>query len=71
VRKCCFVIYQETHEVKTAVTDDKFDCSSLTESTSSQKDKITNNEALSKTVLIIDDDPDVTTVFGMGLQDEG
>jgi DNA-binding response OmpR family regulator len=53
------------------VNDDKFDRSSLTKPTSSQKEKITNNIAFSKTVLIIDDDPDVTTVFGLGLQDEG
>ena len=37
----------------------------------SQKEKITNNRAFSKTVLLIDDDFDVTTVFGLGLQDEG
>jgi DNA-binding response OmpR family regulator len=53
------------------VNDDKFGGSSLTEPTSSQEEKMTNNRAFSKTVLIIDDDPDVTTVFGLGLQDEG
>lgn len=54
-----------------SVNDDRFDGSSLTETTGSQKEKITHNRAFSKTVLIIDDDPDVTTVFGLGLQDEG
>ena len=54
-----------------SVNDDKFVVSSLTESTGSQEEKVTNNGAFSKTVLIIDDDPDVTTVFGLGLQDEG
>ena len=68
---CYFPTHKETHDVKTAVNDDKFDRSSLTEPTSSQKEKITNNRAFSKTVLIIDDDPDVTMVFGLGLQDEG
>jgi DNA-binding response OmpR family regulator len=54
------------------VNDDKFGGSSLTEPTDSQKEKIiTDKRTLSKTVLIIDDDPDVTTVFGLGLQDEG
>jgi len=53
------------------VNDDKFGPSSLTEPTSSQKEKITNDRAFSKTVLIIDDDPDVTMVFSLGLQDEG
>jgi DNA-binding response OmpR family regulator len=54
------------------VNDDKFGGSSLTEPTDSQKEKIiTDKRTLSKTVLIIDDDPDVTAVFGLGLQDEG
>jgi len=66
-----FPIHKETHDVKTAVNDDKFDRSSLTEYTGSQREKITNNRAFSKTVLLVDDDPDVTTVFGLGLQDEG
>ena len=67
---CYFPTHKETHDVKTVVNDDKFDRGSL-EPTGSQKEKITNNRTLSKTVLIIDDDPDVTTVFGLGLQDEG
>jgi CheY-like chemotaxis protein len=54
-----------------SVNDDRYVVSSFTESTGSQKEKITNNRAFSKTVLLIDDDPDVTTVFGLGLQDEG
>jgi hypothetical protein len=68
---CYFPTYKETHDVKTVVNYDKPNRSSLTEPTGSQKEKITNNTAFSKTVLIIDDDPDVTTVFGLGLQDEG
>jgi len=71
VRMSYFPIHKETHDVKTAVNDDKFDRSSLTEYTGSQREKITNNRAFSKTVLLVDDDPDVTTVFGLGLQDEG
>jgi CheY-like chemotaxis protein len=53
------------------VNDDKFGRNSLTEPTDSQREIITNNRAFSKTIAIIDDDPDVTTVFGLGLQDEG
>ena len=71
MRMCYFPTHKETHDVKTVVNYDKFDRSSLTEPTSLQEEKITNNTAFSKTVLIIDDDPDVTTVFGLGLQDEG
>ena len=33
--------------------------------------KTSNDKAFSKTVLLVDDDPDVTTVFSLGLQDEG
>src|SRR5215207_1178840 len=66
-----FLTHKETHDDKVAGYDDKFGPSSLTEPTSSQKEKITNDRAFSKTVLIIDDDPDVTMVFSLGLQDEG
>jgi DNA-binding response OmpR family regulator len=68
---CYFPTHKETHDVKTVVNYDKPNHSSLTKPIGSQKEKITNNTAFSKTVLIIDDDPDVTTVFGLGLQDEG
>jgi DNA-binding response OmpR family regulator len=54
-----------------SVNDNKSDRSSLTEPTDSQKEIITDNRALFKTVLIIDDGHDVTTVFGLSLQDEG
>jgi DNA-binding response OmpR family regulator len=54
-----------------SVNDNELDRSSLTEPTESQKEIITNNRAFSKTVAIIDDDPDMTTVFGLGLRDEG
>jgi len=66
-----FLTHKETYDDKIVDYDDKFGPSLLTEPTSSQKEKITNDRALSKTVLIIDDDPDVTTVFSLGLQDEG
>jgi hypothetical protein len=51
-----------------SVNDDKFGCngSSLTDSTSSQKENITKSGAFSKTVLVIDDDPDVTTSLRLG-----
>jgi DNA-binding response OmpR family regulator len=55
-----------------SVNEDKFGGNSPTEPTDSQEERmITDNRTLSKTILIIDDDPDVTTVFGLGLQDEG
>jgi CheY-like chemotaxis protein len=55
----------------------KCDSASLgepTDSTNSQKETVnatTEEQRLSKVILIVDDDPDVTTVFGLGLEDEG
>src|SRR5215208_7085202 len=67
-----FPTHKETFDDKITSCDDKFGpLSSLTEPTSLQNEKTTNDKAFSKTVLIIDDDPDVTMVFGLGLQDEG
>ena len=66
-----FPLRKELMMTRLLVNDDKFGPSSLTESTSSQKGKTINGRAFSKTLLIIDDDPDVTTVFSLGLQDEG
>jgi CheY-like chemotaxis protein len=45
-----------------------------TGSTDSQKETVnanTEEQRFSKVILIVDDDPDVTTVFGLGLEDEG
>ena len=64
--------HKETHDDKIAGYNDKFGpLSSLTEPTSSQKEKTSNDKAFSKTILIVDDDPDITLVFSLGLQDEG
>ena len=50
---------------------DRFGPNSLTEPTGLQKEKTTNDKAFSKTVLIVDDDSDMTSIFSLGLQDEG
>jgi DNA-binding response OmpR family regulator len=63
--------HKETYDDKIARYDDKFSSSSLTQPIGSQKEKTSNDKAYSKVILIVDDDPDVTTVFGLGLQDEG
>jgi DNA-binding response OmpR family regulator len=48
---------------------------SLSEPASSQKETMNmttiEEKRLSKVILIIDDDPDMTSVFSLGLQDEG
>jgi DNA-binding response OmpR family regulator len=66
-----FLTRTETYDDKISSYDDKFGSSSLTEHTSPQKEKTSNDKAFSKTILLVDDDPDVTTVFSLGLQDEG
>ena len=66
-----FLTHTETYGDKISSYDNKFGSSLLSEPTSSQKEKTSNDKAFSKTILLVDDDPDVTTVFSLGLQDEG
>ena len=53
----------------------KFEYTSLNNSTDSQKETVNmttiEEKRLSKVVLIVDDDPDMTSIFSLGLQDEG
>ena len=53
----------------------KFEYTSLNNSTGSQKETVNmttiEEKRLSKVVLIVDDDPDMTSIFSLGLQDEG
>ena len=53
----------------------KHEHTSLSEPSSSQKETVNittiEEKRLSKVILIIDDDPDITSVFSLGLQDEG
>jgi DNA-binding response OmpR family regulator len=55
--------------------NNKYEHTALTEPAGSQKEseKVTSIEQkkLSKVILIIDDDPDMTSIFSLGLQDEG
>ena len=55
--------------------NNKHEHTALTEPANSQKEseKVTSVEQkkLSKVILIIDDDPDMTSIFSLGLQDEG
>jgi DNA-binding response OmpR family regulator len=62
------------HEDK-ITKNNKYERTALTEPAGSQKkfEKVTTIEQkkLSKVILIIDDDPDMTSIFSLGLQDEG
>src|ERR687898_152335 len=70
-RMTFFLPHKETYDDKIDGYDNKFGSSSLTEPTSLQKEKRNNDNELSKTILLVDDDPDITSVFSLGLQDEG
>ncbi len=55
--------------------NNKFEYTSLSNSIGSQKEAVNmttiEEKRLSKVVLIVDDDPDMTSIFSLGLQDEG
>lgn len=55
--------------------NNKFEYTSLNNSAGSQKETVNmttiEEKRLSKVVLIVDDDPDMTSIFSLGLQDEG
>jgi DNA-binding response OmpR family regulator len=65
-----FLTHKETYGDKIP-SYDKFGPNSLTEPTGLHKEKTTNDEAFSKSVLIVDDDSDMISIFSLGLQDEG
>lgn len=54
---------------------DHYEHTFLSEPAGTQKESVNiatvEEKRLSKVVLIVDDDPDMTSVFGLGLQDEG
>ena len=54
---------------------DNYEHTFLSELAGKQKESVNiatvEEKRLSKVVLIVDDDPDMTSVFGLGLQDEG
>jgi DNA-binding response OmpR family regulator len=67
-------MHEGIHEDK-ITKNNKYKHTALTEPANSQKEseKVTSVEQkkLSKVILIIDDDPDMTSIFSLGLQDEG
>ncbi|MGB8776683.1 MAG: response regulator [Nitrososphaeraceae archaeon] len=69
-----FLMHEGMHNDKIAKSN-KFEYTSLNNSTDSQKETVNmttiEEKRLSKVVLIVDDDPDMTSIFSLGLQDEG
>jgi DNA-binding response OmpR family regulator len=74
VRRLTFLMHKGMHNDKIAKSN-KFEYTSLNNSTGSQKETVNmttiEEKRLSKVVLIVDDDPDMTSIFSLGLQDEG
>lgn len=69
-----FLMHKGMHNDKIAKSN-KFEYTSLNNSAGSQKETVNmttiEEKRLSKVVLIVDDDPDMTSIFSLGLQDEG
>ena len=71
-----FLMYEGMYNGK-ITRSNKCDSTSLgqpTDSTDSQKETVnatTEEQRLSKVILIVDDDPDMISIFSLGLQDEG
>lgn len=67
-------MHKGMHNDKIAKSN-KFEYTSLNNFTGSQKETVNmttiEEKRLSKVVLIVDDDPDMTSIFSLGLQDEG
>jgi DNA-binding response OmpR family regulator len=74
VGRLTFLMHEGIHNDKIAKSN-KFEYTSLNNSTDSQKETVNmttiEEKRLSKVVLIVDDDPDMTSIFSLGLQDEG
>jgi DNA-binding response OmpR family regulator len=75
VRNFLSLVCKGIHEDKIPRKSNKYEHTTLSEPAGSQKEseKVATIERnkLSKVILIVDDDPDMTSIFRLGLQDEG
>jgi DNA-binding response OmpR family regulator len=75
VGKLIFLMHKEMYNDKITKNNNKFEHTFLSNSIGSQKEAVNmttiEEKRLSKIVLIVDDDPDMTSIFSLGLQDEG
>ena len=69
-----FLMHERTSDGR-ITKGDNYEHTFLSELAGKQKESVNiatvEEKRLSKVVLIVDDDPDMTSVFGLGLQDEG
>jgi DNA-binding response OmpR family regulator len=75
VRRPLSPVCKGIHKDKISKNNNKYEHTALSEPTGlqkkSEKGTTTERNKLSKVILIIDDDPDMTSIFSLGLQDEG
>jgi DNA-binding response OmpR family regulator len=69
-----FLMHERTSDGR-ITKGDNYEPTFLSELAGTQKESVNiatvEEKRLSNVVLIVDDDPDITSVFGLGLQDEG
>ena len=75
VRRPLSLVCKGIHEDKITKNNNKYEHTTLSEPVGLQKESeratTVERNKLSKVILIVDDDPDMTSVFTLGLQDEG
>jgi DNA-binding response OmpR family regulator len=75
VKRPLSLVCKGIHEDKITKNNNKYEHTTLSEPGGLQKksEKVTTVERnkLSKVILIVDDDPDMTSIFSLGLQDQG
>jgi DNA-binding response OmpR family regulator len=75
VRRPLSLVCKGIHEDKITKNNNKYEHTTLSEPAGSQKESGKEStiewNKLSKVILIVDDDPDMTSIFSLGLQDEG
>jgi DNA-binding response OmpR family regulator len=75
VRNPLSLVCKGIHEDKIIKNNNKYEHSTLSEPADlqmeSEKVATIERNKLSKVILIVDDDPDMTSIFSLGLQDEG
>jgi DNA-binding response OmpR family regulator len=74
MERAIFLMHEGTSDGR-VTKGDIYEHTFLSEPAGTQKESVNiitvEEKSLSKVVFIVDDDPDMTSVFGLGLQDEG
>ena len=75
MRRPLSLVCKGLHEDKITKNNNKYEHNTLSEPAGSPKESeksaTVERNKLSKVILIVDDDPDMTSIFSLGLQDEG